>query len=79
MFVSYFISGFVPLFPYIIFPVASAFWFSILLSLLALFVLGAIGAKISNINIFKNGFRMLLVGGIAIFAGVAVGKFAKGL
>ena len=76
MFFSYFISGFIPLFPYLAMPVSSAFPVSIILSLVALFILGLIGAKISNVGLFKNGFRMLIIGGIAIGAGVIVGKFA---
>src|SRR3989344_1577404 len=40
MFVSYFISGFIPLFPYMIMSVSVAFWASIGLSLVLLFLLG---------------------------------------
>ena len=52
-----------------------AVWFSISLSLLALFFLGVVGAKISNINALKSGFRMFLTGGAAILVGVIVGVF----
>ena len=74
MFVSYFFSGFIPIFPYMVFGVEKAFWFSILLSLIALFALGVIGAKISGRNIFKGGFRMASIGGIAIVLGIMVGR-----
>lgn len=76
MFVSYFFSGMVPLFPYIFLPTGHAFWYSIGASLAALFVLGVVGGKISRINIIKNGFKTLIIGGIAVAVGVVVGKIA---
>jgi len=79
MFFSYFISGFIPLFPYIIMNTENAFWFSIVLSLIALFLLGVVGAKISGRNIFKSGFRMAIIGGIAIGVGITVGRMVNNL
>ena len=76
MFVSYFISGMVPLFPYIVLPIAIAFWYSIGASLAALFLLGVIGGKISRINIFSTGIKTLFIGGVAVAVGVIVGKIA---
>ncbi|MBI2020959.1 VIT1/CCC1 transporter family protein [Candidatus Giovannonibacteria bacterium] len=73
MFLSYFISGFIPLFPYIIMEVENAFIWSVILSLLALFLLGAVGAKISKIHVVRNGFKTFIIGGIAIVVGVTVG------
>lgn len=74
MFVAYFISGFLPLFPYIVAPIEYAFWYSILISLTALFMLGAVSSRIFGTSILKHGFEMLLIGGAAIGVGVAVGK-----
>lgn len=74
MFLSYFVAGFIPLSPYIFFPVSIAFPWSIALALFALFALGLIGARISGTKIFRNGVRMLLIGGIAIAVGVTAGK-----
>lgn len=79
MFFSYFLSGFVPLFPYIIFETKEAFMLSIGFSLASLFILGLISAKLSNVGIFKRAVRMLLVGGVAIGVGVAVGKIFIGI
>ena len=75
MFFSYLLAGLIPLFPYFILAPKFALWSSIGLSLLALFFLGIIGAKISNINALKSGLRMFLIGGTAIFIGVIVGVF----
>lgn len=77
MFASYFVSGFIPLTPYLILSVKAAFPISIVCSLVALFILGMISGKISQTSLFKNGMSMLLVGGIAIAVGVAVGKIAS--
>lgn len=75
MFFSYFISGFIPLFPYIILPSETAVWVSIIFSLFTLFILGVISAKFSSTNLIRSGLRMFLVGGVAIVIGVFVGIF----
>lgn len=77
MFFSYFISGFIPLFPYLVFPVSWAFWISVALSLLSLFILGIVGAKISNVRVVSGGLRMFIIGGAAIALGVMVGGLAQ--
>lgn len=77
MFFSYFVFGLVPLFPYFAFSVDRAFWWSIAASLIFLFVLGFISAKVLKTKIFRNGLRMMLIGGIAIGLGVVVGMIFK--
>ncbi|OGM96645.1 MAG: hypothetical protein A3B86_04675 [Candidatus Yanofskybacteria bacterium RIFCSPHIGHO2_02_FULL_38_22b] len=79
MFFSYFVSGFIPLSPYLFWPVDSALWISVSFSVGALFILGVVGAKISRINMFKNGFRMAIVGGIAIVVGMLAGNLLSKL
>lgn len=74
MFISYFISGFIPLIPYVLLETASAFWVSIGLSLASLFALGLLGGRIAHVNLMRNAIRMLLVGGLAIGVGVLVGR-----
>ncbi len=78
MFVSYLVSGTIPLFPYLLWPSGSALWYSAGFSLAALFLLGVAGAKMSQTRILKNGLRMLLVGGFAVLLGMAVGQIAHG-
>ncbi len=73
MFFSYFITGFIPLFPYLIFDPTYAFGVSILLSLLALFVLGFVGARIFKTPVWRSAIRMLVVGGVAVLIGAGVG------
>lgn len=74
MFFSYFISGLIPIFPYIFWPVDVALKLSVSFSVISLFILGAIGAKMSGTSIFKDGFRMAVVGGIAIIVGMLAGN-----
>jgi len=74
MFLSYFVAGFIPLFPYFFIPAASAIWFSIGLAMAALFMLGLLSAKVYKINVPKHGLQMLLIGGGAILIGAAVGR-----
>ena len=77
MFVSYFIAGFIPLGPYVLLSVGAAFWTSIILSIVALFFLGVVSARISRSSLFKIGLRMSLLGGLAIVIGVVVGVAVK--
>jgi VIT1/CCC1 family predicted Fe2+/Mn2+ transporter len=74
MFVSYFVAGFIPLVPYVLFEVGTAFPTSIALSLASLFLLGFIAAKHFHAKIWRNGIRMLVLGGLAIIAGSLVGR-----
>ena len=73
MFFTYLIAGFIPLSPYI-FADGGALSFSIIFSLGALFAVGVVTAKVVNLRILWNGFRTLLMGGIAILVGVFIGR-----
>lgn len=77
MFFSYFVAGFIPLGPYVFLSVGAAFWTSIIFSIIALFLLGVASARISRSSLLKIGFRMSLLGGLAIVIGVAVGVAVK--
>lgn len=74
MFISYFVSGFIPLSPYFFFDTKFAFGLSILLSLFALFILGVVGANMSGIPWLKNAVKMSAIGGLAILVGVSLGR-----
>lgn len=75
MFISYFVSGFIPLAPYLLLTGSAAFITSIALTLLTLFVLGLISAQISKTRRIRGALRMALIGGLAIGAGMLVGGF----
>jgi len=77
MFFSYFIAGFIPFFPYLLFTSMIALYISIGISLIALFILGAASARYSKVKVVKRGMRMFIVGGIAIGLGVFVGSLLQ--
>jgi VIT1/CCC1 family predicted Fe2+/Mn2+ transporter len=77
MFFSYFASGFIPLLPYSFMEVSLALKFSIIFSLLSLFLLGLIQAKLANTDELKHGIKMLFIGGIAVMAGVVIGGLLR--
>jgi VIT1/CCC1 family predicted Fe2+/Mn2+ transporter len=77
MFLSYILAGLVPLLPYSIFERMVALPLSIFGSLFGLFLLGYISATRTGAQPIRTGIRMTLLGGLAIFAGVAVGLVFK--
>lgn len=77
MLISYFACGLIPLFPYLLFDVSMAFWWSIVASFVALFLLGFVSAKILKTKVLKNSLRMMTIGGLTILLGVVVGIIAK--
>lgn len=79
MFFSYFIAGFIPLAPYLLFPVKVAFSLSISFSLTTLFLLGVVGARLSGTSMWRHGIEMLVFGGAAVGLGVVVGMFVSSL
>lgn len=77
MFFSYVIAGIIPLAPYFIYTGRTAWIGSIVLSLVALFVLGASNTKYSHNSIFRDGAFTLITGGLAIIVGVVVGQVVQ--
>ena len=79
MFFSYLLSGFIILFPYLVFPVNKAIMVSIALSLTLLYMLGAWMAKISGVAIGRRGMRSLLIGGSAVAIGMLAAQIGAWL
>ena len=81
--VSFAVAGFAPLLPFF-FGLSPrwAFWLSVLISAISLFVVGAGRTIITRRSPFLNGLEMLLVGALAGSAAFAAGwiveRFAKG-
>ena len=70
MLFSYVLAGFIPLTPYLILGPSGGRIVSVLVTLVALFVLGYLpGKKI------KSGLRMAVIAGIAILVGYLIGSF----
>ncbi|OGH67767.1 MAG: hypothetical protein A3C15_02800 [Candidatus Magasanikbacteria bacterium RIFCSPHIGHO2_02_FULL_50_9b] len=79
MFVSYFLSGIIPLAPYLFFEAEEALQISVVATLCVLFALGAVGARLARVRVWRTGVRMVLIGGVAILAGVVVGQLIDSL
>ena len=77
MLISYIVCGLIPLSPYLFMDIKHAFWWSIVASIVFLFVLGLISAKILKIKVLKTTMRMTIMGGLAIGLGVVVGLLIK--
>ena len=73
MFASYFVAGFIPLFPYLVFAVGQAFPLSVSCSVLALLLLGYWSGRKTN-SAWRKALRMALVGGLAILVGIFAGS-----
>lgn len=67
MFFSYFLSGFIPLAPYLLLEVSTAKYVSIAVSLFALFFLGYLPTKKP-----RSGLKMMLIAGAAACIGFLV-------
>jgi VIT1/CCC1 family predicted Fe2+/Mn2+ transporter len=81
--ISFAVAGLAPLLPFFFgLPLRSAFWFSVLISAISLFVVGAGRTIITRRSPFLSGLEMLLVGALAGNAAFAAGwiveRVAKG-
>lgn len=74
MFLSYMFAGLFVLLPYWILPGGISVVWSVLLSLVALFSLGAFAAKLTGMRPLWRGIRMALIGGVAILLGIIVAR-----
>lgn len=75
MLFSFILAGLIPIAPYIFIDSKNAIAVSIVVSILALFVLGLASGKMSRTGMLSRGVRMAVLAGIAIFIGIMVGKF----
>ncbi|MCW1930509.1 MAG: VIT1/CCC1 transporter family protein [Candidatus Kerfeldbacteria bacterium] len=73
MFFSYIVGGLVPLSSYIFLPIHSAIPTSIVITLLGLFLLGVGTTRFTHQPKLKAGVRILIMGGIALCAGLIAG------
>lgn len=77
MFASYVLTGLIPLAPYFLFSPEKAVIVSVIISLLSLFILGFVNAKLFGSNAIKEGFLALALGGVAVAIGIAVGQLVS--
>lgn len=67
------VGSFIPLLPFMFLSVQNAFWSTIIISTLVLFVSGAIKAKYTGANPFRSAVEMAAVGMTAAIAGYLIG------
>jgi len=77
MFISFVVAGFIPLVPYLISSGSTSLVTSIIISLVALGILGYTSAKVTKAAPWKRTFRMIILGGSAIAIGALVSMFMK--
>jgi VIT1/CCC1 family predicted Fe2+/Mn2+ transporter len=77
MFVSYLVSGMLPIAPYVFLSFPQNIILSIIVSLAGLGLLGAINARVAKIPLGNSIKRMVLLGGIVTIAGVIIGILLK--
>jgi len=79
MFFTFIILAMIPLFPYLLFSVGDAIIVSIVLSVIALFVVGATKTRLTKKSWFRSGFEMMILGLIAAIVTYYIGQFVGGL
>ncbi|MBU0668220.1 VIT1/CCC1 transporter family protein [Patescibacteria group bacterium] len=67
----------VPLMPFIFLPISLGIYLSIILSAMALFIVGAIKARITVGNWGKSGIELMLIGIVSALIGYGVGLIFK--
>lgn len=77
MFVVFVLASFIPIVPYLLSLTWIALAASIGLSILALFIVGLISARLAKLPMLMRGLRMALLGGSAIIIGAIVGTVVK--
>ena len=77
MFVSYLVSGFLIIIPYMFLARTEAVIASIVVAIVGLFALGAWSGKVTNLPWHSRAVAMSFLGGITIVLGVVVGKVVE--
>lgn len=68
------IAPMIPLIPFLLFPIFNAIIYAFLLSVITLFVTGAMEARLTIGNWTRRGMEMVLVGTVAAILGYVIGK-----
>ncbi len=71
------VGSLIPLIPFFLFTIKISIVVSIIISALALFIVGAVKAKLSLGNWKRSGIELMIIGIIAAFAGYGIGLLLK--
>jgi len=77
MFVSYFLSGLIPLSPYFFLNGSMAIMTSLIFSAIGLFILGVLIARLSNEKKLRSGVEMVVIAGVAALFGYIIGQIVE--
>lgn len=72
--VTYLIAGIIPIGPYLLLPVETALWLSVILTVLALFFVGVGKARLVNRSPIRSGIEMTTISLSAAILGYIIGK-----
>lgn len=75
--VSAVVGSLIPLVPFIILPVGTSIWVSILGTALVLYVVGAYKARVTVGHPWKSGLEMAIIGTVSALVGYAIGVLLK--
>tara|TARA_Y100000310_G_C20575834_1_gene760360 strand:- start:688 stop:1272 length:585 start_codon:yes stop_codon:yes gene_type:complete len=82
-FISFAIFGLIPLLAYVLqtfnSKIINPFFISIILTAIALFILGSVKTKLTGKNWFKSGAETLVIGGVAASAAYYIGKYISNI
>ncbi len=72
---SYLVAAVIPVFPYFFIPAEQALFYSIFMTLVALFVIGMLKARVASLPLIKSGCQVLLIGALSGIGGYLLGTF----
>ncbi|MEK7632108.1 MAG: VIT1/CCC1 transporter family protein [Patescibacteria group bacterium] len=76
--VTYLVAGIIPIGPYLLLPVETALWLSVILTVLALFFVGVGKARLVNRSPIRSGIEMTTISLSAAVLGYVIGKVLGG-
>lgn len=79
VFLASLVGSFIPLITFFFMPITHAIIWSLVISAIALFITGAIEAKLTVGNWIKKGIQLMVIGMIAAAVGFLVGKLTGGV
>lgn len=71
------IGSLVPIAPFLLFPVSTSMWLSVLVTALVLFGIGAYKARVTVGKPARSGFEMMAIGTVSAMAGYLIGVLLK--
>jgi VIT1/CCC1 family predicted Fe2+/Mn2+ transporter len=76
---TYLGAAFVPLWPYLVFPLTAALVASVLCTLAALFALGVIKGRLARMAIMTSGLQVMIIGSLSAGLGFAIGRIVNAI